>query len=50
MKLRTVALAVALACGFTATVEAKNKTNAKHHVKAHKVKRQKVRKLKPGKA
>jgi hypothetical protein len=50
MKLRTMALALALACGFTANVEAKNKPNVKHHVKVRKLKKPKVRKFKPGKA
>ncbi|MBV9744226.1 MAG: hypothetical protein JO099_10705 [Acidobacteriia bacterium] len=39
MKLRTIAIALALACGFTATVEAKAhkyKPNAKHRVKIRK--------------
>jgi hypothetical protein len=43
-----MALALALACGFTATVEAKNKPTPKHRVKPHKVRKQKVRKLKTG--
>lgn len=40
MKLRAVALALALTCGFTATIEARQKTHTtktKHH-KTHKAK------------
>ena len=37
MKFRTIALALALACGFTASVEAKtNKPKTTHHAKSPK--------------
>jgi len=45
-----VALALALACGFTAApMEAKQKTAAKYHSKPGKGPKPKVRKYKPGK-
>jgi hypothetical protein len=50
MRLRSIALALTLVCGFTAAVEAKNKPNTKHQRVKQKVRKQKVRKLKPGKA
>jgi hypothetical protein len=50
MRFRTVALALALACSFTASVEAKRKTVVKRHVKIRKapkagakVRKQKIR-------
>jgi len=44
MRLRTIALLLALACSFTATMEAKHKnTNSKHPVKTQKVHKQKVK-------
>jgi len=50
MRFRTVALALALACGFTAApMEAKQKTAAKYHSKPGKGPKPKVRKYKPGK-
>ena len=48
MRLRIVALALALACGFTAPMEAKQKT-AKYASKPAKVKKPKIRKYKPAK-
>jgi hypothetical protein len=41
MKLRTIALAVALACGVTGVAEAKHKTHYKTRLKAKKYKKQK---------
>jgi hypothetical protein len=48
MRFRTLALALALVCGFSATMQAKRPkiTTAKHAVKAPKVHKQKVRHLK----
>ncbi len=48
MKLRTIALALALACGFTAIGEAK-KNVAHPAAKSHKLKRAKVKRAKRGK-
>jgi hypothetical protein len=48
MKFRIAALALALACGFTAPVEAKQKTT-KTYSKPGKVKRPKIKKYKPAK-
>lgn len=48
MRFRTVALALALACGSTAHVEAKQKT-PKYSSKPRKVKRPKIQKYKPAK-
>ena len=48
MKFRTAALALALACGFTAPVEAKQKT-PKVYSKPGKVTKAKVKKYKPAK-
>jgi hypothetical protein len=45
MTIRTVALALALACSFTSSIEAKRHKiiSVKHAVKARKVHRQKIR-------
>jgi hypothetical protein len=48
MKFRTVALALALACGLTAPIEAKQKTSTKYS-KPGKAKKLKVKKYKPAK-
>jgi hypothetical protein len=48
MRLRTIALALALACGFTAVGEAK-KNVVRPATKSHKVKRAKVKRGKKGK-
>jgi hypothetical protein len=48
MRFHTVALALALACGFTAPIEAKQKT-IKYSSKPAKPKKPKVRKYKPAK-
>ena len=48
MKLRTVALALALVCGLTAPIEAKQKTSTKYS-KPGKAKKLKVKKYKPAK-
>ena len=48
MIFRTVAVALALACGFTAPLEAKQNTTTKHS-KPGKVKKAKFKKYKPGK-
>jgi hypothetical protein len=48
MKLRTVALALALSCGFTALGEAKQKPRVTR-VKTRKAKTFKVKRLKPAK-
>jgi hypothetical protein len=48
MTFRTVALALALACGFTAPIEAKQKT-PKYSSKPAKVKKPKIQKYKPAK-
>jgi hypothetical protein len=48
MKFRTAALALALTCGFTAPVEAKQKT-PKVYSKPGKVKKAKIKKYKPAK-
>lgn len=47
MRVRTVALALALACGFTAAVEARQKPVSRFQ--KHKGKRIKPRKIKPRK-
>jgi hypothetical protein len=49
MKFRTVALALALACGFTVPMEAKQKTATKYQSKPGKGPKPKVRKYKPAK-
>jgi coenzyme F420-reducing hydrogenase beta subunit len=49
MRFRTVALALALACGFMAPMEAKQKTTTTHRSKPGKVKKAKFKKYKPGK-
>jgi len=49
MRFRTVALALALACGFTASMEAKNKPVANNHSKPGKGPKPKVYKYKPSK-
>lgn len=45
MTLRTIALVLALTCGFTGTIQAKRHkvTPVKHAVKARKVHKQKIR-------
>jgi hypothetical protein len=48
MRLRTIALALALACGFTAAGEAK-KNVVRPAAKSHKVKRTKNKRAKKGK-
>jgi hypothetical protein len=48
MKFRTVALALALACGLTAPIEAKQTTSTKNS-KPGKAKKLKVKKYKPAK-
>jgi hypothetical protein len=48
MIFRTVALALALACGFTVPMEAKQKTT-KYSSKPGKVKKPKIKKYKPAK-
>jgi hypothetical protein len=49
MKFRTLGLALALACGFTAPIEAKQKTTTNYHAKPGKSKKPKIQKYKPGK-
>ena len=49
MKLRTVALAVALACGFTGPMEAKQQTKNQYHSKPGKAKKFKAHKYKSSK-
>jgi hypothetical protein len=48
MKFRTVALALALACGLTASIEAKQKNTTKYS-KPGKAKKLKFKKYKPAK-
>lgn len=49
MRFRTVALALALACGFTASMEAKHTNTTQSHSKPAKATKLKVKKYKPSK-